>query len=75
MTLEINFGQHFLQQQDSRLFVYDTLQKGLDLYLEGAPERDYQELVEAVKVKFQDISMAVCIINRSRKYFQNCKTN
>ena len=59
MVAEIDFAQHFLQQQDSRLFVYDTLEKGLELFLEGAPEEEYQELVQKVSLKFQDISMSV----------------
>ena len=63
MVAEVDFAQHFLHQQDSRLFVYDTLAKGLELYLDGdASESEYQELVQKVTAKFQDISMTVkCI--------------
>ena len=60
MVAEVDFAQHFLQQQDSRLFVYDTLTKGLELYLDGdAKESEYQDLVQMVTAKFQDISMTV----------------
>jgi hypothetical protein len=60
MLSSVDLPTEFLKLQDSRSFVYDTLDQGLQMYLKGdATEKEYKDLIMAVTEKFKDISSAV----------------